>query len=348
MPTSSFDTFFACTIIVAAALIGTGFICATMQVRIDNTRNINQESYLQAIANHIVTNPGTPSDWGASNDIPADFGLAVNPAAIPYQIDIDKISRLNSLNNCSLSYFDMENTSKLEDVALGISVSQIMDVVVTQVSNYTSNNVTYFIFSVSTSIDSQPVSATLNSYVIADNYVNNVTSSTSNVGASEFIVQVPFAESDAATVVVFARASFDSRITSYAIFNLATSTLQTAPPSSYLSLSPLDYNLNLIRNSTGLTINDCYVFTYAHQQSLIYDPSTYSCEIPRIVDESPMILFADGFCNGTYFQEWVSYPQVPFSSGSPFSGSEQNVFSYEVTINGVLYKLEISLGGTPS
>ena len=64
MPTSSFDTFFACTIIVAAALIGTAFLGSTMQTRIASTQDINKDSYLKAIADHIVTNPGSPVDWG--------------------------------------------------------------------------------------------------------------------------------------------------------------------------------------------------------------------------------------------------------------------------------------------
>ena len=348
MPTSSFDTFFACTIIVAAALIATGYICSTMQVRIDNTQDINQKSYLQAIADHIITSPGTPNDWGSeSNENPTDLGLAANTATIPYQLDVDKISRLNNLNNFSLSYFDMENTRELKNIALGISVSQIMDITVVQTGNYTSNNTTYFTLSVSTSIESQPSSAIVNGYVIADNYVYNVTSSTSEIGSGEISVKVPTAESSTATVVIFARASIDPRITSYAIFNLSDSAQEIVPPNNFLTLSPLNYTLSLITNSSGLTIQDCFALTYAHEQSLAYEHGILSCEIPHIVDGSPMVLFADGLCNGTYFQEWVSYPQVPFSIGSNFSGSSKNVFCYEVNINGALYRLEISLGGIP-
>jgi hypothetical protein len=72
------------------------------------------------------------------------------------------------------------------------------------------------------------------------------------------------------------------------------------------------------------------------------------CAIPEIVDNSPLIIVVYGLNNGTYFQQWVSYPQVPFNAGSDFSGSQENVFSYTVTINGVLYKLDISLGGVAS
>jgi hypothetical protein len=38
---------------------------------------------------------------------------------------------------------------------------------------------------------------------------------------------------------------------------------------------------------------------------------------------------------------------VPLTAGSGFDNSERNIFSYTVTIKGVLYKLDVSLGGAP-
>ena len=76
MPTTSIDTFFACTIIIAAALISTAFLASSLQTTINNTQDINKESYLQAIADHIVTNSGSPTNWASCSDVPIDFGLA--------------------------------------------------------------------------------------------------------------------------------------------------------------------------------------------------------------------------------------------------------------------------------
>lgn len=347
MPTSTFDTFFACTIILAAALIATGFVTSTMQTRIDNTKNMNQQSYLQAIADHIVTSPGTPGNWGTSSLVPTDFGLAATPSPLPYVLDADKITRLNSLNNDSISYFDLENAAKLNNLALGITVSQIMTIDLGQPSNYTSGSDEYFTFSVSTSIDSEPVSASLSAYVVANNYLYNVSSSTSNVGCGYVTVQIPTSATSNALVIVFGRASFDDRITSYAIYNFADSSQETAPSSSSLTLSPLNHELNFITNSSRLTIQKSYVFSYTYQRTLTYTSGDVQCAIPNFVDKSPLILVACGTDNGIYFQQWVSYPQVPLKAGSDFSGSQQNVFSYTVTVNGVLYKLDVSLGGLP-
>ena len=120
MPSSSIDTFFACTIILAVALISTAFFSSTMQTSINSTPDINKKSYLQAIADHIITSPGTPLNWGTSSGVPADFGLAKSSSEIANELDMDKVSRLNSLNTFSLSYFDLETATKLNNIAFAI------------------------------------------------------------------------------------------------------------------------------------------------------------------------------------------------------------------------------------
>ena len=107
-----------------------------------------------------------------------------------------------------------------------------------------------------------------------------------------------------------------------------------------MTLSPLNYFLNIATNSSGAVIQNCYVFSYAQSANLEYTSGALGCAIPEIVDKSPLIIVVEGVENSSHFQQWVSYPEVPFTSGSTFQGSAQNVFSYDVTINGVLYKLD--------
>jgi len=348
VPSTSIDTFFACTIIVAVALIATAFLTSTMQTSINSTQNINKDSYLQAIADHIITNPGAPVNWGTNNNGPTDFGLAASSSTIPYQLDIDKITRLNSLNNYSLSYFDLENAAKLNNIALGITVSQVMSLNIEQTNNGTIGNDTSLTFAILTSIDSEPISASLNSYVVANNYLSNVTDSTSSIGVGYVTVQIPSAATDNAMLIVFARASFDDRVTSYAIYNFVNSMQESAPSNNILTLTPLNYTLSFTTNTTDLTILNGYVFSYAYaysyQQNVTSGQGTSQYLIPTIIDKSPYVLILCGFNNGTYFQEWTSYPQVPLNAGSNFKDSEQNIFSYIVTINGVLYKVDVSFG----
>lgn len=347
MPSTSFDTFFACTIIVAAALIATAFLSSTMQTMITSTQDINKGNYLKGIADHILTNPGTPLNWESSNGVPAYFGLAANPSTIPYELDIDKITRLNTQNNYSLSYFDMENSAKLNNIALGITVSQIMSIDLQQSSSSTVGSDLSSTFTILISVDSKPVSASLHCYVVAKNYLSDVSNVTSDVGIGYITVQIPSASSDNALLIVFARSSFDDRITSYAIYNFASSMQESVPSNDVLTLSPLNYTLSLSTNSSGIAAQGGYLFSYEYERNLGYMQSSTQCQIPRIINKSPFIIVACGLDNGYYFQEWCSYPQVPLKAGSSFEGSEQNVFSYVVTIKDSLYKLDISLGDVP-
>ena len=343
MPTSSFDTFFACTIIVAAALIGTAFLGSTMQTRIASTQDINKDSYLKAIADHIVTNPGSPVDWGTSSALPVDFGLASNPSHSSYELDIDKICRLNSLNNYSLSYPELSNAAKL-NLALGIKVSQLMTVNILQSSNSTVGSDTSFTFQISTNIDSKPTSASLHCYFAADTYLTEVNASIPDVGVGQVTVQIPTSETENALLIAFARSSIDDRITSYAIYNFAHSTQESIPSSTNLALSPLNYTLSL--NDTSLRVLNGYVFSYSYQQPLSSLEGSQAA-IPKLLDKSPLVLVVEGINGTDHFQEWTAYPQIPLKIGANFEGSEQNIFSYIVTVNGVLYRLDLSLGDLP-
>jgi hypothetical protein len=342
LPTTSFDTFFACTILVAAALIATAFLGSTMQTRINNTQDINKESYLKAIAQHIITSPGTPNDWGTSNIVPEDFGLAASPSTIPYELDMDKISRLNHQNNYSLTYPNIVNSAKLTGLALGIKVSQLLSVNIEQTENHTIGNQVSFTFAISTSIDSKPTSASLHCYIVANNYLSDLTDATSN-GVGDVTVQIPSAETENALLVVFVRSSFDDRITSYAIYNFADSTQESTPSNAVLALSPTNYTLNFTQNMPDVTVQKGYLFSYTYQ-SIVTSISNTECQIPKIVDKSPFVMVICGVNGAAYFQEWTSYPQIPLSAGSNFEGSEQNVFSYIVTIKDTLYKLDLSFG----
>lgn len=342
MPSSAFDTFFACTIIVSAVLIATAFLGVTLQARIVSTDDTNKDSYLKAVADHIITYPGSPTDWGAETSVPADFGLAQYQSTSTYQLDIDKLGRLNSLNTNVLSYVDLLYSAKLNNMSLGISVEQVMDLSVEQSGTYTVDGVTYSELSIATSINSKPSSAELHCYVIADNYFYNVSSSISSSGSCTLTVHVPTGTVEDAFVVAFARSTFDDRITSYAVYSIADKAQEFMPASTGLSLSPQNYRLNFTESSDA-SVQKVYALTYSYNNSVTAFQDS-SCAIPKLVDSSPIVVVACGQNGTVYLQEWTSYPQVPLKAGSTFTDSECNVFSYLVTVEGVLYRVEISLG----
>jgi hypothetical protein len=347
LPTTSIDTFFACTVIITAVLISTAFLTSSFQTTISGTQDINKESYLKAVADYIVTNPGVPVNWGDSELVPTDFGLAANESTIPYEVGIDKITILNQQNSYSLSYFEIATAAKLNNIALGIKVSQIMSISIQQSSNITIGNETSFSFSVLTSINSEPAKASLHCYIIGSSFLMDISNNTSNNGVGQIVFQIPNGIIENTNLVVFARASCDSRITSCAIYNFANSEQQPAPSDDVLTLSPLNYTLNLATNGPGVTVQGGYLFSFGYEQNLTYTQGVAQCPIPRIIDNSPFVIFVYGHNNATFFQDWITYPEIPLKAGSSFEGSEQNVFSYLVTIKDTLYKLDISLGDTP-
>jgi hypothetical protein len=338
MPTASLDTFFACTILVAVALIATAFIGSSMVTRIDNTADANKNVYLQALADHLVISCGSPSSWGTSSSLPQDFGLAAQDSQNPYELDIDKVCRLNTL-----SYPELSKSAKLSNIALGIKITQILTIDIKQPqSQVVGGNVSYT-FEVSTNVNHKASNANLHCYVVSEGFLISLNQTTQNSGEGSVTFQIPQDKTDSAMLFVFARANFDERLTSYAIYDFATQTQQSIPSNKALNLTPNNYTLTATSNSTGTTVQKAYLFSYSNQANLTKTSNT-QFEIPKIVDKSPFVLVACGANGASYFQDWTAYPQIPLNAGSNFSGSEKNVFSYLVSIKGALYKLDVSLG----
>jgi hypothetical protein len=204
VPSTAFDTFFACTIIVAAVLIATAFLGVTLQARIAGTDDTNKDNYLKAIADRMITYSGNPYDWGLGTDVPADFGLARYSSEYAYQLDIDKVSRLNRQNNNVLSYVDLVDSAKLNNMSLAISVKQVMDLSVKQLNAYIIDDVSYVELSLTASINSRPISARLNCYLVADSYLYNVSAVIPSSGSYTLTVHVPTSKVEDAFVIVFA------------------------------------------------------------------------------------------------------------------------------------------------
>ncbi len=327
---------------VASVLIATAFLGTTLHDRIASTQDQNKDSYLKAIADRIVTNCGESSDWGANDAVPSNLGLAAASQTCAYALDPDKISRLNSQNAASLSMLELVNSTKLTDIAFGIQVSQLLSIDIEQISNSSVSSQTSFNFQVSTTIDSKPAQADLHCYVIADNYFVEFNASTGLSGTGEFSTEISTSKIDHAMLVAFGRVPFDERITSYATYVFSSSAIETIPSSTQLELSPLDGTLSF-NGSAGVSVSKVYALTYSYQQGITSIQDS-SLSIPHFLDASPFVLVACGTGDAGYLQEWTSYPQVPLTAGSFFQHSERNVFTYTVTIDGVLYKLQLSLG----
>jgi hypothetical protein len=343
VPATSIDTFFACMIMVTVALIAMAFLGNTLGAQINSTKDVNKQSYLEAIANHLVNNAGTPSDWGVRTSVPSDMGLAASIYTMPYELDIDKVSRLNSQNQNNLTYYQLSDASKLSDIALGISISQMMSVSIQRTESHFVGSQVNCTFAVSTSLNSEPTNASLHGYLVANGELSEATNQSFSTGVGTLNFQVPSNASQNALLIVFARANFDDRLTAYAIYDFASSQQQSTPTSDYASLSPQNYTLTVTPKVSGLNVNGGYAFTFKNEQNITLT-SGNQYRIPRLLDSSPIVSVVFGTYSGDIFTQWTPYPLVPLNAGSAFEGAAKNVFTYTVTINGVLYRLQVNLG----
>jgi hypothetical protein len=343
LPAISIDTFFACSLLVSVALLATASLAGTMQAQIDNLQDLNKEAYLRNIAEHLVTSDGTPEDWGATGVVPSSFGLSDRESSCLYALDIDKISRLNDQSVYALSYFQVSKAARLNNIALGISVSQMLSITTTLSATSSVGDETAYTFKISVSQASGPISAGLQCYVVAQDFVSAAANTTSSAGVGYITVQIPNAASGPALLVVFARASFDDRITAYGTYSFAHLSQEPSPNHTFLGLSPLNYTLSIAENFPGVTLQHSYAFSYAYESNLT-STSTSTYAIPELVDKSPTVLVISGLNGTTSFVEWTAYPDIPLDFGADFENSERNVFAYTVLVKGTLYKLTLSFG----
>ena len=342
MPAISIDTFFACSLLVSVALLATASLAGTMQAQINSMQDLNKEAYLRNIAEHFATSLGTPTDWGTTGVVPSSFGLSDSGSSSLYELDIDKISRLNSQNDYALSYFQVIQAARL-NTALGVSVSQMLSVTVTLSATSSLSSETAYTFRILVSQASGSVSAALQCYVVAQDYVSEVSNTTSSAGVGYVTVQIPNAASGPALLIVFARASFDDRVTACGTYSFAHLSQEPSPNHTFLGLTPLNYTLNLKDNFPGITIEHGYAFSYSYQSNLTSTSAT-TYAIPEFVDKSPTVLVVSGVNGTTSFVEWTAYPDIPLDFGAKFENSERNVFSYTVLVKGALYRLTLSFG----
>ncbi len=203
-------------------------------------------------------------------------------------------------------------------------------------------NTTYD-FEVFVSQNSAAVATNLHAYVVANNFLGEVYSETSNSGIGNFSIQIPNSSNGTALLVVFAQAKSDDRLTAYETFSFTHLTGELLPNHTFMDLSPLNNTLTLTPNYTNMNISEAYAFSYTYQSNLTStSENTYA--IPNFLDNSPIVFVVSGTNETTYFTEWTAYPCVPLSFGANFANSEENVFTYIVTINGAFYKLTLTFG----
>jgi hypothetical protein len=342
VPTTSIDTFFACALIVSVAITATAFAAGNLLTQVDGMHDVNEQDYLQTVADNIVLTYGNPPDWGSTGTVPQSFGLGDANVQRAFVLDVDKISRLSAQNSYGLSYLQIVKSSRLQ-VAFGVSVFQALSIEIEPLGNETVGDFTSYSFGITISKDKVPIVSELHYYVTALNYLEDASNATSDDGYANISFQVPNSAEGSALLIVFARANIDPRLTSVEVYSFGHLSETPQPNQTFLKLSPLNYSLTATPISNETTWIKELAFSFSYESDLTAT-STSTFAIPHFVEKSPILLVIQGLNGTSSFAEWTTYPQLPLKTGADFSNSDTNIFEYLVTIKGTFYKLRLTLG----
>lgn len=314
-----------------------------MQTTIENYAGLNEGEYHKSAADQIVTSQGEPVDWGSSDVKPEKLGLAKVGSSNTFELDIDKVCRLN--NGCSsvLTYLDALKASKLQ-VALGVTLTPMLSLAIEPLSNSTLGEITTYNFKIATKANLEPTKATLQGYVVSMEGLQSINGTTSTSGLGSLSFQLPNSSNGTVLIILFARATIDDRLTAYQAYGFNHLSNETWSNQVFLNLSPLNNRLSVTEvNSSTTILDECYALSLSHQLEPVLI-STGIYEIPELIEKSPIVLVTTGYDNGIFFSEYCAYPNAPLIFGSEFSSTNENRFVYTVSIEDVLYKLTITLG----
>jgi hypothetical protein len=332
-----------------SAMVGTSKFMAPY---LSDLSHRNDPERLQQLTSHLLLQAGTPNNWGQSRTtVPTSFGLARAGSSIPYELDIDKVTRLNSANAYSLSYSALWEALGIKDIAFRIEVKTLFDLSIGLASNSTQANQTTYTFDVTTRKSGMPVQTNLTGYAIIGTYANKTSSSTSSSGAGTVSVSIPNSINGTALLIVFAKAKANSQLVSLNAYAFEHESTTPISNRTFTRLNPLDDVLNASFLYPTVAISKAQLFTFNYSFSLelkAQEAQTQEYSIPSLLDQSPMIIVLTGYNGSASFAEWVSYPQLPLQIGADFENSEGTTTTqnYVVTIDSAMYKAVVTLGGT--
>lgn len=354
MPTITIDTFLACSlmlILVSSAMLS---LPRVLQPHVDELRRQKRFEYYQQFIKYILLNPGFPENWGSIMDAsPTVFGLAKEVPYSFYDLDIDKVSRLNKDNEYAITYAQLFALLGIRDATLKIEFKPLFDISVSLVSSEQTEEETFYTFNFFTNRAGLPIPSELSCFVIAKSYHEKISLVTMPDGKCTVTVGVPNESNGAVALVSFAKASANPEITSYNMYIFAHNSTAPPPNTTFTRLSPVDYKLVLRLKEAGFDILDAWVFSFNYNFSLSRieeDGLRIVYEIPRLLDASPMIILVACSNASHYFLEWVSYPQIPLSIGYDAENTksktqETYVFTYLISIDKALYQCIVTMGG---
>jgi hypothetical protein len=352
MPAVSVDTFFACSLMVmlvlSAMAITTKLVFPSMNVT--NSQNL-AERYRET-SRYLLLNTGKPPNWGQNSQTnPETFGLARPNADSEYDLDRDKVSRMNTENAYAISYLDMFVSLEMPDLSFRIKIEPLFKVSTKLAGAFISGNGTIYEFEISTDKHGAPISAQLKIYVVAGEYLNSMPVLVTSGKISQNIT-IPNSVAGPALLIILARSSYNDKIVSFDALAFAHNSSQPNTEGTLLRLSPLNFNLNVSLLDSKAVLAEAHALTFGYNSTLSLTSNTTmsaTYAIPHFLDTSTTVLVVTGSNSTTFFTEWTTYPQIPAENGANLANSNtlSSIFSftYAITIDSAIYECTIWVGG---
>jgi hypothetical protein len=336
-------------ILVLSAMAGTSKL---LYPHINNEANDDIAERYGEISEYLLLNDGMPSNWGQScQTVPELFGLAKAASMDSYDLDIDKVSRLNSENLYAISYAQISTALSMPDVSFRMEIKPIFEVAISLAATLKAANQTTYQFEILTEKRGVPIQAELKCYVIAENYLEADYSYVSN-GRAYVNTTLSDEVKGPGLFVAFAKAVCNAKIASFGTYIFAHNSEQPKPNRTFLMLSPVNYSLTTSLIYPGTNLSKTYALTvnyYSDLKQTSSDNQSVIYSLPHFLDASPTLIVVTGWNSTAFFTEWTAYPQIPVQTGANFADSISlsNVFAdtYTVTINSALYECTVWLGG---
>lgn len=353
MPASSIDTFLACSIMVVLIVSSMAGMTKILQPHL-NYSTIEDNLWHQTLSEYILTSCGDPQNWGELKEsLPSTFGLA-SQIQKPYELDPDKVSRLNNESIYSLSYQEIFEALGATDFSLNMKVQPLFDVAINLTTSYIEENTTIYTFRITVSNASNTLATSLKCYLILGTYINHTSAVLDQNSASYTNFTLSNSLNGSALLVVFAESNVYSGAISFNAYIFSHNTPQIPKPNkTYLRLSPIEQSLTASFKRSNITVQNAYVFTnnyHFNLSQMTINNQTLEINIPNLLEPSPAIFVLTGNNVSNTFIEWGAYPQIPLEIGVNLNDitSKSNVIAqpYLVTINSVLYEFIITLRRT--
>jgi hypothetical protein len=308
----------------------------------------NEDELLSQLDQYILLGTGTPSDWGCyRRSVANDFGLASSTLQ-PYDLDIDKVTRLNGESAFALTYNDLLESLKVANIAVRIQIQPLFETTISMSSSSNDGNATSYSFDITTQNSGLTIISDLSCYLIIKNYVSHTACSTDSHGDTLVNFTIPNSISGNALVTIFARARAEPTVGSFVVYSFGHEASIPHDEGTFMKLSPLNHVLNVSKSYADEQVSGAFAISYGYWGNmtlLSHLTQTAEYSIPNFCDNSITILVLTGLNHTESFSEWETYPQVPLTIGVNFDASTgaSSVISndYVVKIKSGLYRLRI-------